>query len=416
MATVRRWSGHEARALRLALRLSIRAFADHLGLAARTVSKWEQHGMATHPRPDTQAILDTALGRADDEAKRRFELMVSDDEIDAPGGTVDDVRRRTLLGLLGPIALGAPLMLRSEPAAHDADDWEQTVNDYAREVGKLPSAQLLPGLVTDFTEIHMRISGASGLIRTRLIHSASQLAALTAIALVNAGEQHAAQRWWRTAARAASETSDPTLTSLVRGRYAVFSLGTASDERVLGLADTAIELGRCKPCVGVISGLAARAQAFAQLGRHVEAATTLHSLTDTYARLPATAINDSAGQWNWSEQRLRHVESHVHTFAGRMNEAYDAQDAALAAYPVTHFQGRTQIELHRTTALIRAGDVDGGTHHLTTVLGRLEPWQRRDGIVHRSAMRTLDVVPSHLRELPKFREARDLVANAAGGA
>jgi transcriptional regulator with XRE-family HTH domain len=75
MATVRRWSGVEARALRIALRFSVRAFAEYLGLAARTVSKWESGGAATFPRPDSQAILDMALARADDAAQQRFEML-----------------------------------------------------------------------------------------------------------------------------------------------------------------------------------------------------------------------------------------------------------------------------------------------------------------------------------------------------
>ena len=46
MSTIGRWTGHEARALRLSLRLSVRAFAEHLGIAARTISKWEKAGKA----------------------------------------------------------------------------------------------------------------------------------------------------------------------------------------------------------------------------------------------------------------------------------------------------------------------------------------------------------------------------------
>jgi len=65
VATVHHWTGLEAKALRLALRLSVRAFAQQLGLAVATVSKWESKLADTEPRPDTQAILDTALGRAD---------------------------------------------------------------------------------------------------------------------------------------------------------------------------------------------------------------------------------------------------------------------------------------------------------------------------------------------------------------
>ena len=78
MPTVRLWTGREARALREALRLSVRAFSEHLGVAPRTVSKWEQFGEATRPHPDTQAILDTALDQAATEVQIRFQMLLAD--------------------------------------------------------------------------------------------------------------------------------------------------------------------------------------------------------------------------------------------------------------------------------------------------------------------------------------------------
>jgi transcriptional regulator with XRE-family HTH domain len=77
VATVHRWTGLEARALRLALRLSVRAFAERLGVAVGTVSKWEKLLAGTSPRPDTQAILDTALERADTAVHLRFETALA---------------------------------------------------------------------------------------------------------------------------------------------------------------------------------------------------------------------------------------------------------------------------------------------------------------------------------------------------
>ncbi|MFI1105415.1 helix-turn-helix domain-containing protein [Streptomyces melanogenes] len=76
MVSVQQWTGREARALRAALRMSSRAFADHLGVALRTIAKWESLGTATRPRPDTQAILDTALARAEAPAQARFEELL----------------------------------------------------------------------------------------------------------------------------------------------------------------------------------------------------------------------------------------------------------------------------------------------------------------------------------------------------
>jgi transcriptional regulator with XRE-family HTH domain len=76
MGSLARWTGHEARALRQALRLSVRAFAERLGVGIRTVTKWESLGASTTPRPFIQSILDTALSTADMEARQRFELLL----------------------------------------------------------------------------------------------------------------------------------------------------------------------------------------------------------------------------------------------------------------------------------------------------------------------------------------------------
>lgn len=79
VASVVRWSGREAKALRAALRLSVRDFAAALGIGARTVTKWESLGEATVPRPHMQAVLDTTLSRADTEARMRFEMLLMDE-------------------------------------------------------------------------------------------------------------------------------------------------------------------------------------------------------------------------------------------------------------------------------------------------------------------------------------------------
>lgn len=79
MVAVQVWTGREACALRGALRLSVRAFAEHLGVAPRTVSKWEHFGESTRPQPDTQAILDTALNQASPDAQLRFEVLLNEE-------------------------------------------------------------------------------------------------------------------------------------------------------------------------------------------------------------------------------------------------------------------------------------------------------------------------------------------------
>lgn len=74
---VGRWTGHETRALREALRMTVHDFARHLGVAPETVSGWEQHHTRTPPPTmATQAALDETLMIADSNVKARFLLIL----------------------------------------------------------------------------------------------------------------------------------------------------------------------------------------------------------------------------------------------------------------------------------------------------------------------------------------------------
>ena len=72
VATIRKWTGRESRALREAMRLSIRDFADQLGVTARSISKWEAGGPHFVQRPESQEILDTKLRQVSDEVRARL--------------------------------------------------------------------------------------------------------------------------------------------------------------------------------------------------------------------------------------------------------------------------------------------------------------------------------------------------------
>jgi formylglycine-generating enzyme required for sulfatase activity len=54
--------------------MSVREFAEQLGISHRNVSKWEAGGADVFPRPGTQEILDDALANAAGEVQIRFEL------------------------------------------------------------------------------------------------------------------------------------------------------------------------------------------------------------------------------------------------------------------------------------------------------------------------------------------------------
>jgi transcriptional regulator with XRE-family HTH domain len=76
-AVVPRWSGLEARALREAMRISIREFAAHLGVNDAAVANWEKRGALAKLRYETQQLLDVDLARLDEAGLARFHLILS---------------------------------------------------------------------------------------------------------------------------------------------------------------------------------------------------------------------------------------------------------------------------------------------------------------------------------------------------
>jgi hypothetical protein len=79
MEFVDEWTGRHAGALRRALRLTNEGFAEKLGTAVRTVARWNTTPDLV-PLPELQQALDTELHRADDQAKARFEALLSQTE------------------------------------------------------------------------------------------------------------------------------------------------------------------------------------------------------------------------------------------------------------------------------------------------------------------------------------------------
>lgn len=65
------WTGRAACALQAALRLTNESFAEHLGIAVRTVAAWH-HKPTLKPKTEMQQLLDTALEQASPEVTTRF--------------------------------------------------------------------------------------------------------------------------------------------------------------------------------------------------------------------------------------------------------------------------------------------------------------------------------------------------------
>jgi transcriptional regulator with XRE-family HTH domain len=414
-------------ARRRALGFTQESLAECLGVHPTTVRRWESGGIGGGPQPWVRRKLAEHLQVSAEELE---ELLTDGHGVLPwpPADDEDDVNRRALLKLLGGTALAAPFAghlehlrrgldaaLGAPTDAADIEEWESTAFRYAREVGYLPPAQVFPALMADLAEVQTRLVRVPDALRPRMAHVCGQLSALMAIALFDNGDPEGARRYWRTAVRAADQSRDPALQSLVRGRRAAYTLYEEQPgPSALELAEEAVGAGKGGPCAGVASGHAIRAQALALLGRHDEARSALGALDEVFARLPESTVADCWSQWGWSEQRLYHTQSWVHSYAGRVGEAAAAQDAALALYPASSSVGPAQVRLHRAMCVIAAGDPGEGARHAIHTLQALPRDFRDNALVRRTAALSLGMVPERARTLPAVVEARELLALPPG--
>jgi hypothetical protein len=79
MNVVASWTGGRADTLRQALRMTNEAFAEHLGVAVRTVAYWRAQPNVI-PRPIMQEMLDVALARAPEQVRAQFGLLLAERE------------------------------------------------------------------------------------------------------------------------------------------------------------------------------------------------------------------------------------------------------------------------------------------------------------------------------------------------
>lgn len=74
MDVIDTWTGRHATSLQAAMRMTNEAFAEHLGIAVRTVATWAAQPDLV-PRPEMQQALDTTLEQAGETVRRRFALL-----------------------------------------------------------------------------------------------------------------------------------------------------------------------------------------------------------------------------------------------------------------------------------------------------------------------------------------------------
>ena len=245
MTAVTHWTGQEARALREALRLSIRDFADRLGVASRTISNWESAGTEIRPRPDMQAVLDTALARASGPERDRFAYLVLDGGPILDGGPADVLPTTAVEPGLDLPTLTADDLARITAALEDArryfdgdvvGQFRARLGVLARDDGSwgprgtLPAALGLAGAV-DRSAREVRSS-----VRADLLAVGARTAEFTGWLYRDAGSRAQASYWRDRATEWAQEAGDLAMQGYVLLRKSQAAWDDREAPRMLTLA------------------------------------------------------------------------------------------------------------------------------------------------------------------------------------
>ncbi|WP_228798718.1 hypothetical protein [Nocardia cyriacigeorgica] len=240
------WTGAEATALRLALDVSQRRFAEKSGVAVATVKKWASRGAWLTLSPDCAAIMDTMLARATDTQRSAF-LALSGREpgndathVTWTGGAAADCiahacdltrrdlmldRRQAARALLG-VALGANLIdnidrwlftdqrgderIGASVGQQEVEELETTARafrDWDDQFGGGLRRKAVVGQLSEVTDLVRE--GQAHAVDQRLRSVMAQLAETAATMSWDSGQQGTAQQYYALAARAASSADDP---------------------------------------------------------------------------------------------------------------------------------------------------------------------------------------------------------------
>lgn len=422
---VERWSGNEAKALRQAMRLSVRAFAEHLGVAVRTVSKWEATGDGVRPRPDMQAVLDTALEQVDEQTHARFAGLLGDDRATiqlAENGVRPLVTRPpTTSGVSSNAALRQVEGLRraitvaiSDHALPTAslDDWERTALRQGAATRDRPASLLLGDLAADLAELYRVIADARSVASIRsLTRTAAKMAGLVCLTLIKLDQRASFRRWAQTARVAASNAGDPWTHSWVLAQEAYGFYYSGDLTEAIDVARHAQGLVRAAPCVGSVLATALEARAQASLGRLQETMDALGRAEDGLSRLePSSTI---ASAFGYTEAQLRFHEENALTHLGATDRAWKAQERALELCPSHDYMDRTLARLDRASCLACDGHVSDAMNYATQTLTSLTD-QQREGIIALRSSEVVNAVPERDRDQPPVRNFRDLLISLEG--
>jgi len=417
VTTVDSWSGHRSRLLRQALRLTVREFAEDLGVNPRTISKWESAGSVHCPRPELQAALDTMLGRATYEQRTRF--MTSAGIADHPGPSAPpnrssdavDERETTATMVPGPPRLPRltvdqmrQLSQTLDEASHHAEDelvpyFDRQLNACQFQDGSRGPVQALPATLNVIAAIETSARRTSLPMRRQLLCLAARGSKFAGWLYRDAGAFDQATYWYDRAAEWAQEAGSGALQGYVLLRRSQMAYDIRDAIRTLTLAQAAQD-GPWQLPIRVRAEVAQQeAIGLAMTG---ETPVVVARKNDDAHQLLARAVPDDEGSLllgaSFTESTLNLRAAACYAEAGQPARAAELLGAVIAGGTLSrrdegYFQARRSAALTLggepdEAAAVALSSVDTATatnsqrtqRVLDEVAGLLSPWSTRPAV------------------------------------
>jgi transcriptional regulator with XRE-family HTH domain len=412
--TVDQWSGRETRLLRNALRLTVRTFAEDLGVCVRTVSKWEAVGADLTPRPELQAALDTMLRRSTEEDRERFHSVfrgaARGDEAAAPqtGARIEPARIEPDAAGCDPRQVSAAL----QDARHYLDG---AVVEYFRhrlallkaDDGQLGAGAVLPRILGLLGAVQEHAAEVKPGVRRDLLAVGAQSAEFAGWLYRDAHEATRALFWHDRATEWAQEASDAAMQGYVLLRKAQLAYDEREPLRMLTLTQAARGGPWALPLRVQAEAAQQEARAEAMLG--ASAAAVQRQLDQAHELLKAADDHPEESRLgaHYNESLLMMQTAVCYAEAGRPGRAVEIYRVSLTAdsfSPRDH--GFFLSWMAQAQALAGDPDQAAGTgldsaeratragsgrtrRELLRVLETLQPWR------HRPAVRELAAAVVH---------------------
>jgi transcriptional regulator with XRE-family HTH domain len=430
MSAVQRWTGRETRLLRHALRLTVRDFAEDLGVAPRTITKWESGGGGHQPRPELQRALDTMHARAPDADRERFaEARRSARDLPAelaegrralrlgqppePSGEEDGVLRRDFIGTtMAAIAVvhhgigsgslgfpGAPRVGGRAVGRGDVAAVREMTRGFSTVDQRYGGGHARTALVQYLTsDVATYLQGRFESDRTRaeMFSAAAEVSYLIGWMAFDGGQHDTAREFFSLALTVAAEGGDPALSGHVLRAMAHQAVDRGRPTEALEFAEGAIAAGRYQAAgrrerslLGVI-----HARALGATGQRAAAVSALLRAEDDLAS--ARPGDDQPGRvFFFGEASLAHQTACT---------LRDLGDSAGAIEQYQRSAQKRQTSKFARTHVITLGDLGQAQAQEEDFDGALQAWSasldHADGV---KSGRVRDVVVGIRAELPRLR-------------